>query len=140
MFEAALKKNFFDPFTKATGVKVVPVAASYGDMMAKSAAMKAAGKVEWDIISPQYYELSKLSDLVEDLGHVHRRCRTSRARASPQSCGRYGVLYLVGGQVMAYDPRAFPGKKPQTWADFWDVEDVSGSARACRTPAARGRR
>ena len=30
IFEAALKKNFFDPFSKATGVKVVPVAASYG--------------------------------------------------------------------------------------------------------------
>ena len=50
VFEAALRKNFFDPFSKTTGVKVIAVAASYGDMMAKSAAMKAAGKVDWDII------------------------------------------------------------------------------------------
>ena len=41
-FEAALKRNFFDPFSKASGVRVVPFAASYGDMMAKSAAMQAA--------------------------------------------------------------------------------------------------
>src|SRR6059036_1347859 len=56
VFEAALKKNFFDPFTQATGVRVVPFASSYGDMMAKSAAMQAAGRVEWDIISPQFTE------------------------------------------------------------------------------------
>ena len=126
VFEAALKKNFFDPFTKATGVKVVPVAASYGDMMAKSAAMKAAGKVEWDIISPQYYELSKLSDLVVDLGDCAAMPNVA-SQGIPQACGRYGVLYLVGGQVMAYDPRAFPGKKPQTWADFWDVKTFPGA-------------
>ena len=125
VFEAALKKNFFDPFSKATGVKVIPVAASYGDMMAKSAAMKAAGKVEWDIISPQYYELAKLSDLVEDLGTCAAMPNVA-SQGIPQACGRYGVLYLVGGQVMAYDPRAFPGKKPQTWADFWDVNAFPG--------------
>ncbi len=32
-FEAALKRNFFDPFTAATGTRVVPVATSYGDMV-----------------------------------------------------------------------------------------------------------
>ena len=125
VFEAALKKNFFDPFTKATGVRVIPVAASYGDMMAKAAAMKAAGKVEWDIISPQYYELAKLSDLVEDLG----TCAAMPHVASDgiaQACGRYGVLYLVGGQVLAYNPRVFTGKKPQHWADFWDVKTFPG--------------
>ena len=126
IFEAALKKNFFDPFSKATGVKVVPVAASYGDMMAKSAAMKAAGKVEWDIISPQYYELAKLSDLAEDLGNCSAMPNVA-SQGIPNTCGRYGVLYLVGGQVMAYDPRAFTGKKPQTWADFWDVKAFPGA-------------
>ena len=125
IFEAALKKHFFDPFSKATGVKVVPVAASYGDMMAKAAAMKAAGKVEWDIISPQYYELSKLSDLVEDLGNCSAIPNVA-GQGIPQACGRYGVLYLTGGQVLAYDPRAFAAKKPQTWADFWDVKTFPG--------------
>ena len=67
-FEAALKKNFFDPFSKATGIKIVPVAASYGEMMARSTAMIGAGSVEWDIISPQFYELSKLQNLLTDLG------------------------------------------------------------------------
>jgi mannopine transport system substrate-binding protein len=125
IFEAALKKNFFDPFTKATGVKVVPVAASYGDMMAKSAAMQAAGNVEWDIISPQFYELSKLSHLLEDLGDCSAMPNVAKD-GIPSACGRYGVLYLVGGQVLAYDPEKFKGEKPKTWADFWDVTKFPG--------------
>ena len=68
VFEAALKRNFFDPFTKATGVRVVPVAASDSEMQAKAAAMQAAGRVEWDIISPQMSELPNLARLLVDLG------------------------------------------------------------------------
>ena len=76
MFEAALKRNFFDPFTAATGVRVVPVAASYGDMMAKSAAMQAADHVEWDIISPQFTELDTISQYLDDpLLRGRPRCR-----------------------------------------------------------------
>lgn len=125
VFEAALKKNFFDPFTKATGVKVVPVAASYGDMMAKATAMQAAGNVEWDIISPQYYELSKLAHLAADLGDCSAMPNVA-AQAIPKACGRYGVLYLTGGQVLAFDPQAFKDRKPKDWADFWDVKAFPG--------------
>lgn len=125
VFEAALRKNFFDPFTKATGVKVVPVAASYGDMMAKATAMQTSGSVEWDIISPQYYELSKLSYLVEDLGDCAAMPNVA-SQGIPRACGGHGVLYLTGGQVLAFDPRSFKDRKPKSWADFWDVKTFPG--------------
>src|SRR5690242_17856912 len=86
-FEAALKRNFFDPFTKATGVRVVPFVASYGDMMAKAAAMEAANRVEWDLISPQYYELSKLSNMLTDLGDCSAMPNIARDGV-PGACGR----------------------------------------------------
>ena len=124
VFEAALKRNFFEPFTKATGVRVVPVAASDSEMQAKAAAMQAAGRVEWDIISPQMSELGNLSRLLVDLGDCSSI--TSVADSLPGTCGRYGVLYLVGAQVLAYDTTAFPGRKPTTWADFWNVEAFPG--------------
>ena len=60
VFEQALKRNFFDPFTRATGVRVIPVAASASEMLARTAAMQQAGRVEWDIISPQYDDLGNL--------------------------------------------------------------------------------
>ncbi len=125
VFEAALKKNFFDPFTKATGVKVVPVAASYGDMMAKATAMQTSGNVEWDIISPQYYELGKLTHLAADLGDCSAMPNVA-AQGIPKACGRYGVLYLVGGQLLTFDPQAFKDRKPKSWADFWDVKTFPG--------------
>ena len=125
VFEAALKRNFFDPFTKATGVRVIPVAASYGDMMAKSAAMQAANNVEWDIISPQFTELGKLSQFLVDLGDCGAMPNVAKEGVA-QACGRYGVLYLTGGQVIAWDPNVFKDRKPQSWADFWDVQAFPG--------------
>lgn len=125
VFEAALKRNFFDPFSKATGVRVVPVAASYGEMMAKTAAMVGAGKVEWDIISPQYYELEKLSQYLVDLGDCSSMPNVA-AQGVANACGRYGVLYLTGGQVLTHSTKAFPGRQPRGWADLWDQQAFPG--------------
>jgi mannopine transport system substrate-binding protein len=124
VFEASLKRNFFDPFTKATGVRVIPVAASDADMQAKATAMQAAGRVEWDIISPQMSELANLSHLLVDLGDC--AAIPNIANTLPGTCGRYGVLYLVGAQVLAHDTRAYKGRPPRTWMDFWNVKDFPG--------------
>jgi len=125
-FEKALKQYFFDPFTAATGTRVVPVATSYGDMIAKTAAMSAAGRVEWDIISPQFYELGRLAPYLEDLGDCHAMPNVA-ADGIPGICGRYGVQYLTGGVVLAWDPAAFKDRRaPASWADFWNVKDFPG--------------
>jgi len=125
VFEQALKRNFFDPFSKATGVKVVPVAASYGEMMAKTAAMNASGRIEWDIISPQYYELEKLSNVLADLGDCSAMPNVAKEGVS-NACGRYGVLYLIGGQVLTWSTQAFKDKRPTKWADLWDQSSFPG--------------
>ena len=124
-FEQALKQHFFDPFTKATGTKVVPVATSYGDMVAKTAAMSAAGRTEWDVISPQFYELGRLAPYLADLGACGAMPNVA-AQGIPGICGRYGVQYLTGGVVLAWDPAAFPKRPPATWADFWNLRDFPG--------------
>lgn len=124
-FEAALVKNFFEPFTEATGVKVVPVATSYGEMISKTAGMVEAGKVEWDIISPQFYELQKLAPMLTDLGDCSEMPHVA-SDGIPGICGQYGVQYLRGGVVLAYNPEKFPDAKPHSWADFWDTEKFPG--------------
>ena len=126
VFEAALKRNFFEPFTQATGVRVIPVAASDGEMMAKSTAMEASGRVEWDIISPQYDDLANHPDLLVDLGDCAAMPHVATDGVA-HACNRYGVLYVSGGQVLAWDPRAFQGRAaPASWADFWDVQRFPG--------------
>ena len=124
-FEAALKKSFFDPFTKATGVRVIPFAASYGDMMAKSAAMQAANSVEWDIISPQYDELGQIAPMLTDLGDCADMPNVA-AMGVPKSCGRYGVLYLLGGQLLTWNTTMFKDRAPKSWADYFDVKAFPG--------------
>ena len=124
-FEAALKKNFFDPFNKATGVRVIPFAATYGDMMAKTAAMQAAGKVEWDIISPQYSELSQISQYLTDLGDCGTIPNVAKEGVAG-TCGRYGVLYLTGAQCLTWNPDAYKSRVPRSWADFFDVQNFPG--------------
>jgi mannopine transport system substrate-binding protein len=125
VFEQALKRNFFDPFTRATGVRVIPVAATAGEMLARTAAMQQAGRVEWDIISPQYDDLPNLAQFLVDLGDCSAMPAV-REQGVAEACGRYGVLYLTGAEVLAYDPRAFPNGAPTKWADFWDLQRFPG--------------
>ena len=125
LFEAALKRNYFDPFTKATGVRVIPFAASYGDMIAKTAAMQAAKSVEWDIITPQYGELPQLANYFADLGDCSAMPNVGRD-GIPGACGRYGVLYLVGAQCLTWNPKLLKGRAPTGWADFFDTKAFPG--------------
>ena len=50
-FEKALRENFYDPFTKATGIKIRAIPASFAEQWTKVKAMSAAGQVQWDIVS-----------------------------------------------------------------------------------------
>ena len=47
-----------------------------------------------------------------------------------------GVVHLVYATVLAYDDRAFPGEKPQTVADFFDIERFPGKRALRRQPIA----
>lgn len=103
----------------------MPVAASYGEMITKTVAMHKANSVEWDIISPQIFELENLSEYLLDLGDCSALPRVAN-EAVPGSCVRYRVHYLTGGDVLAYNVDAVRDRKPQSWADFWDVKRFPG--------------
>lgn len=125
VFETAMRRHFFDPFTRATGIRVIAVAASAAEMMARTAAMQAAGRVEWDIISPQYDDLVNHARMLEDLGDCSAMPSVARYGVE-RACGRYGVLYLTGGQVLTWNTTTFPAGGPRTWQDFWDVRRFPG--------------
>ena len=125
IFEQALKKHFFDPFTKATGTRIIPVASSYGEMITKTVAMHRANSVEWDIISPQIFELENLSEYLVDLGDCGALPNVAK-EGVPNACARYGVHYLTGGNVLTYNVNTVGDRKPRSWADFWDVKNFPG--------------
>jgi mannopine transport system substrate-binding protein len=118
--EKILKDLFLDPFTAATGVKVITVPVSYGEQLAKMKAMKEAGKVEWDIVNLQYDQVPTLAEYLEDNGDCSSLPNVA-AQGIRGTCARYGILSAVAARIFAYNPNAFPGPKPQTWADFFDT-------------------
>lgn len=125
VFEAALKRHFFDPFTRATGTRIVPVATSYGEMITKTVAMHKANAVEWDIISPQIFELENLSEYLLDLGDCSAMPNVA-SQGVPGACVRWGVHYLTGGNVLTWNTETLRDKAPRSWADFWDVQKFPG--------------
>lgn len=47
---------------------------------------------------------------------------------APQFRPEWGVAAIVNGLVLAYNTETLPeGKRPQSWADFWNVEDFPGT-------------
>ncbi len=86
--------------------------------------MLARAGLEWDIISPQYYELG--SSLIWPLTSATAApCRTSRRRGSPRPAELRRALSR-GRPSTRYDPRAFKDRKPTHWRDFWDVTNFPG--------------
>ena len=120
--------HFFDPFTEATGIAVHVVSGSMNERVARLRAMDQIGAVDWDVISLSFDEALNpaITPLLADLGDDCGALPNVVANGLDGACLRHGVLFDVGGMVLAYDARAFPGPGPRNWADFWDVDRFPG--------------
>ena len=124
-FEQALKENFYDAFTKATGVKIIPVASARGDQWAKVRAMAQAGKVEWDIVTSHADTIATFREYLAKLDC--NAIPNAGAQGLSGTCQEERILRTIGGGVLTYSTKAFPaGKQPRNWADFWDVQKFPG--------------
>lgn len=124
----AVKKHFYEPFTAATGIKITPVSAPYGEKATRLKAMHEIGKVEWDLVTLSMDFLNPtVTPYLRDLGNCASVPGIAQSGIAG-ACLRYGSLFEVGGVPFAYSTKAFPAGKPQpkTWADFWDVKAFPG--------------
>ncbi|WP_194456355.1 ABC transporter substrate-binding protein [Bradyrhizobium sp. CCBAU 53421] len=124
-FTEGVRRNVYDPFTKATGIKVVDVVADEAEPQAM--AMFRAGKIDWDVIDVQSSNYPSMNAAgmfapidyslwdQESLDGVPSRSRL-----------QCGVTRYSSGVVVGYDERAFPKGGPKNWADFWDVKKFPG--------------
>jgi mannopine transport system substrate-binding protein len=127
-YGALVKKHFYDPFTEATGIKVTATGGSYGEKLAKLKAMATVGRVEWDVVTLSADSLAAdVAPLLQDLGNCSSLPNLA-AQGIDGSCLTHGVLFDIGGGVLAFDKRRFPDgqKQPASWADFWDVKTFPG--------------
>ena len=119
--------HFINPFTEATGIRVDRIAGSLADRYARLRAMDEVGNVEWDVVAllDSDTQNPEITQFLEDLGDCSALPNVA-ANGLAGACLRYGVLFDIGGTVLAYDQRAFPDGGPQNWGDFWDVERFPG--------------
>jgi mannopine transport system substrate-binding protein len=121
-----VKKHFYDPFTAATGIKVINAGGSYGEKLAKLKAMTSVGRVEWDLITLSIDALTPENGaMLRDLGTC-AELPTVTANGIAGACLKHAVIFDIGGGALAYNRDAFPGAQPASWADFWDVKRFPG--------------
>lgn len=139
-YEESQRIAYFEPFERATGTTIV--VEQYNGGLERLREELADGRTEWDVV-----------DMVS--ADARAGCREGLLRPFDPSilpAARDGtparedfidgallpcaVIQLVFSTVIAYDERAFPGEKPQTVVDFFDVERFPGKRALRKAPVA----
>ncbi|QNP50421.1 ABC transporter substrate-binding protein [Diaphorobacter aerolatus] len=125
VMEKTLSRYFYTPFSKATGVEVVPVAIEVPDQWAKLQAMSRSGSVEFDIVTATPPDLVQKKELLQPIDCS--KFPNVAANGVKGACTPFGVMRTVGGMQLGYSTDAFKGNNvPRTWADFWDTTKFPG--------------
>lgn len=127
-YQDAQRKAYFEPFVKATGIKLVED--SWDGGIGTLRAKVQGGAVPWDVVQVEAEELSIGCDegLLLELDWAKLGGGDAFLPAAVSDCGVGAILWST---VLAYDASKFPSGGPRSWADFWDVEKFPGK-RALR--------
>ncbi|GAB2961228.1 ABC transporter substrate-binding protein [Streptomyces pseudoechinosporeus] len=120
----ANQKAVYDAFTKKTGITVKVVNFPGTQMLAQ---MKQ-GRPQFDVIdgSMSDYVEWQPEDVLEALDYDRlKHAKNAGIAESLLTPTAVGKNYWAS--VMAYRTDAFDGKKPESWADFWDTKAFSGN-------------
>lgn len=119
-YDQALKKYFTDPFTAATGIRVILVPTPYGEQLAKMKAMAESGRVEWDIALLQYDQVPQLAEYLVDMGDCSSVPNVA-SQGIEGTCARWGVMSAIASRVFVYNSSTIRNG-PKTWVDFFDIK------------------
>lgn len=128
-WEAAMRKAWFDPFAKETGITIRSVS---GNTYGRIQAMVEAGNTEWDIVEvlPDFQWMGPEKNLLEpiDFSVVDKTPIMSDADLITE----YSVPQVLFSRLIAYNKELAPG--PKTFADVFDTAKFPGK-RAFYTKA-----
>jgi putative spermidine/putrescine transport system substrate-binding protein len=123
-YEETVRKAIYDPFTRATGIEVVPVAATIGKLLA----MFKAKNVELDVIDTGDGPLITLERMgaLAPIDYSEWKY-TNPDDIDPPLKRKYMVGNFLYATVLGYNTDVFPaGKQPKSWVDFWDTKAFPG--------------
>jgi len=120
----AMKKAWFDPFTKATGIKVtVTGPPDYG----KIEAMVTANNTEWDIaeVGPDFQFIGAQKHLLTPINWKIVK-RSQFIKGNPILYNNYSVPQVLWSFAITWRTDKFGHNKPTKWADLWDLKRFPG--------------
>ncbi|MGE0796810.1 MAG: ABC transporter substrate-binding protein [Lautropia sp.] len=121
------RKHVFEPFTKATGIKVIDVNADIAEPQVN--AMVRANKVDWDWIQVQAQNFPGMA-AQGMFAPIDYSLWDAEALEGVAQSQRHVDRVPVGSSsmVLAYDARVYPNPAaaPKSWTDFWDVKKFPG--------------
>ena len=121
-YQKALRKAYFDPFEKETGIKVIDASAPE---VAKVKAQVDSKNPEWDVIEAgtRWYYVLVNQGFVQPLDLK----KLDTAPLLPEAVLSHGIGHNVVGMTLAYNTKQFAGDHPNSWADFWNVKKYPGA-------------
>jgi len=120
----AKRKAYFEPFEKETGIKVVPQPRGTAGVV-RAGILAGAPKYDVANISGGMLQSFAAEGLLLPIDYGWWDA-ADRDAMKPVAALPHGVPALFYSLVLAYDASQFPGKKPDTWADLWDVKSFAG--------------
>lgn len=128
-FQQVLRKALFDPFAKATGIKITEDEYDYN--RAKIRAMVGAKSVSWDVV----YTTGSASEQLcaEGILETLDWKKLGLDRAKFEGATDCGVPAFLSATVVAYDKERLPNG-PKTIADFFDLKKFPGKRGLYKYP------
>src|ERR1035437_10116667 len=123
-YSGAYRKAFFDPFEKATGIRVVSVVRE-AQPVAQFTAMVETKNYIWDVTTLALgsdIPILEARGLLEPIGLK----AAEFPGMMPGSVRENWLGVDVYSTVIGYRSDKFGTNRPQNWADFWDVKKFPG--------------
>ena len=134
----ASAKAWFEPFTAETGIEIN--VEDYSGGLAQIRAQADIGNVYWDVVDIDLADAARACDdgLLEPIDPAvlvpSDDGTPLEEDFTPYSLTECGVGTNFYSTIYAYDRSRFPGEKPATMSDFFDLEKFPGRRGMKRTP------
>ncbi|MGJ5827151.1 polyamine ABC transporter substrate-binding protein [Streptomyces ossamyceticus] len=120
---AALRRSIYAPFTEETGIRVETVHFLHGQMLDQI----KRGDPRFDVMDIDMHVLEwfQQNDASQEIDY-DRLKNAKDVGIADFLLTSYGVGKSYWASVMGYHADAFGGRRPESWADFWDTKAFPG--------------
>ena len=139
-YEHSQEKAYFEPFTRATGIRVET--ARYGGGLDELRRQVGSGEITWDLLDMTMADnrAACKQGLLEPIDHSMLLPALDGIPAAEDfvdgaltECGVSQIVYAV---VVAYNRDAFPGERPSRMKDLFDIQRFPGKRALQKLPEA----